>query len=233
MAELSGPTQIFHSNTDIVDTSQIGQLGKRGMGPTGDEYIYLRGVGSTAAGNWVVFDESYFTTRIVPDEVGLVGIAMAAINATTSFGWYQIYGLNTVSTTETIASADTALFIGATAGLADDLGVVGDVIVGAYAMTASSSGVTTVSIAYPSVSNELGGTGGASFSDNETPSGDVDGDNTVFTVTDAPSPAASLQLTLDGQILAAAGEDYTLSSTTITFNEAPLTDAILRAWYRF
>ena len=66
---------------------------------------------------------------------------------------------------------------------------------------------------------------------NETPSGAVNGVNTAFTLSVAPSPASSLNLFVNGQLMAAAGEDYTLSGTGITTVTAPPTDSILRAWY--
>lgn len=71
-----------------------------------------------------------------------------------------------------------------------------------------------------------------SFSDNETPSGSIDSSNVTFTLANAPSPAGSLNLVLNGQPQL-QGTDYTLSSATITFSIAPETDMWLRAWYRF
>lgn len=66
---------------------------------------------------------------------------------------------------------------------------------------------------------------------NETPVGAVNGSNTSFTLSAAPSPAASLQLYVNGQLLAAGGEDYTLVGNAITMVTAPPTGSILRAWY--
>ena len=66
---------------------------------------------------------------------------------------------------------------------------------------------------------------------NETPTGTVNGTNAAFTLAAAPSPAASLKLFVNGQLMAAAGEDYTLSGANITFVTAPPTGSILRAWY--
>lgn len=160
MANLTGSTQVFHSNTDTIDTSAKVALGTRGYDMSGNEYIYLKGVGSTAQGSWVVYDEDHATTLIVANEVGPVAIAMAAINAITSYGWYQIFGKNTVAKTDTVA-ADAALYIDGTAGRADDAGVAGDIILGAYSMTADTSNVATVYITYPHISNDLGGSSGS------------------------------------------------------------------------
>lgn len=156
MANLTGTAQAFHGDTATVDTSQLAPLGMRAWDEDGAEYIYLQGVGSTVAGDWVVFDENYATTRLVANEVGPVAIAMAAINATTSYGWYQIFGKNTIARTDTVA-ADKSLYIDGTAGRADDAGIAGDLIVGAYSMTADSSNVATVWLTYPHVSDDLGG----------------------------------------------------------------------------
>lgn len=66
----------------------------------------------------------------------------------------------------------------------------------------------------------------------ETPSGTVNGINDIFTLANAPIPAASLQLFQNG-ILAIQGIDYTLTGNTITFSNAPSTGAFLNAFYRF
>lgn len=181
MANLTGSPVVFHSDTSTVDTSQQVPLGTRGYDTSGNEYIYLQGVASTAAGNWVIFDENYATTLLAANGVGPVAIAMAAISATTKYGWYQIFGKNTIAKTDTVA-ADKALYIDGTAGRADDAGVAGDIIVGAYSMAADVSNVTTVSINYPHVSDDLGGTAGSvggadtqvNFNDAGTLAGDAD-----------------------------------------------------------
>lgn len=78
-----------------------------------------------------------------------------------------------------------------------------------------------------------GGSSGPGFVDLEVPSGAVNGSNTVFTITQAPSPAGSLQLYRNG-ILLKPGIDFTLSSTTITFGSlsVPQTGDLLQASYR-
>lgn len=71
------------------------------------------------------------------------------------------------------------------------------------------------------------------FADAEVPTGTINGVNTSFTLAAAPSPSASLQLYLNGQqLIAGAGADYTLSSTTITMASAPKTGDLLIAFYR-
>ena len=80
-----------------------------------------------------------------------------------------------------------------------------------------------------------GGTGssGPGFVDQETPTGAINGSNTVYTLSQAPNPAASLQLFRNG-VHMKAGVDFTLSGVTITFGSLsiPQTGDLLLASYR-
>lgn len=58
---------------------------------------------------------------------------------------------------------------------------------------------------------------GTYFVFNETPSGTKNGSNQVFTLSSTPKPAASVELSYNGQLLQAGGGDFTLSGNTITF----------------
>lgn len=73
---------------------------------------------------------------------------------------------------------------------------------------------------------------GINFSDAEIPTGITDGFNLDFTLSNSPGPPASLQLFRNGTLLT-AGQDYTLSVSTITFSNAPMNGDILEAFYRF
>ena len=64
----------------------------------------------------------------------------------------------------------------------------------------------------------------------ETPSGAINGTNLTFTLTQTPN-TSSLLLYLNGVFQSAGGEDYTLSGSTITFVQAPLTGSVLSARY--
>lgn len=77
------------------------------------------------------------------------------------------------------------------------------------------------------------GGGGANFASSETPSGTINGSNTIFTLAHTPSPAATLQVFLNGALQQAGGGDYTLSTATITFVSAPLAGSILTAYYQY
>jgi len=135
-----------------VDASKKFRLGTRKTDVAGNVYTYLSGVGSLAAGDWVAFDEAYGATRLIADEVGPVAIAMGAFDATTEYGWAQIYGVNTIANTDTVA-ADVGLYTRASAGQASDSDVAGEAIVGAFTMAADASGVATVFLNYPHVGN--------------------------------------------------------------------------------
>lgn len=67
--------------------------------------------------------------------------------------------------------------------------------------------------------------------DDETPTGAVNGVNTIFTIANTPSPASSLKVYKDGQRMKLT-TDYTFSGRTITFLSAPLTDSIISVDYR-
>jgi len=77
------------------------------------------------------------------------------------------------------------------------------------------------------------GGAGPGFVDQESPAGSVNGSNTVFTLTQAPSPAASLEIHRNG-VLMKTGIDYSLSGATVTFGSlsTPQSGDLLLASYR-
>lgn len=74
---------------------------------------------------------------------------------------------------------------------------------------------------------------GPGFVDGETPSGVMNGTNTVFTLSGQPSPSMSLELYRNG-IYLTQGLDYSLSANSITMStgSAPLIGDVLKASYR-
>jgi hypothetical protein len=155
MANLTGSTGIFAGDTSVVDTTLKHPLGTKAKDADGNEYIYLQGIGSTTAGDWVVFDEAHLTTRTVSNVKGRIGVAMAAIVAS-SYGWYQIYGKNIFAhgVSGSIDDNDT-LFVCATAGSLDDTDVSADFVLGAIARSADTSGVFTAELNYPFCPHEV------------------------------------------------------------------------------
>lgn len=79
----------------------------------------------------------------------------------------------------------------------------------------------------------VGGGQGPDFVDGETPQGALDGSNRVFTLAQAPQPAASLQVYRNG-LLQKAGADYVLNGNVITFLEpsTPQPGDLLQCSYR-
>jgi len=71
---------------------------------------------------------------------------------------------------------------------------------------------------------------GTYFHYQETPTGAIDDSNTIFTLAGNPNPDASLEVYLNGQLMTLT-EDYTFSTVTITFNNAPMSGSILRVTY--
>lgn len=71
------------------------------------------------------------------------------------------------------------------------------------------------------------------FYDYITPAGTINGGNAVFTLSPAPSPAASLRLYLNGQLMTeGASADYVLSGGTITYTYPPTSGSTHIAFYR-
>lgn len=151
MAELIGPW-ISAGNTSKVSTpSAEHAVGTRAFDADGNEYIYLKGVASCVAGSWVSFDEGGTTILTAANAKGRVGVAMAAIVAST-WGWFQIYGKNTIALSSTAISDNAQLYLSATAGKIADDDVAGDLVIGAIARgTAGISSPFTVELNYPIV----------------------------------------------------------------------------------
>lgn len=85
------------------------------------------------------------------------------------------------------------------------------------------------------ISIQGGGGAAADFADNETPTGAIDGVNTTYALANAPDPADSLRLYLNGQFLT-QGVEYTLAADTITFGtplDAAFAGLPFKAFYRF
>lgn len=69
---------------------------------------------------------------------------------------------------------------------------------------------------------------------NATPTGTINGSNATFTLAAPPSPAGSLLLFKNGMLQrAGSGNDFTLSSSTVTFEagNVPATGDVLLASY--
>jgi hypothetical protein len=123
------------------------------------EFIYGKGVASTAAGDFCAYDsKNGDTARAVQagaTSFGPMGVAMSA-NTASRYGWYQVEGAGPVLS-GTVA-ADAPLYLTSTAGSLDDAVAAGYLVDGIVSRSASSGGFTTCQLAYPSVSATSGGT---------------------------------------------------------------------------
>lgn len=116
------------------------------------EFIYLKGLASTAVGEVVIYDTYANTTkRGVAGDRGMAAVAMSD-NVANQFGWYQIAGAAVVKVAAAFA-ANANVYWTATAGTPDDAVVVGDKIDGIRSKTAidtPTAGYAVCQLAYPS-----------------------------------------------------------------------------------
>lgn len=115
------------------------------------EFIYLKGLASTAVGSWVTYNpDDFSTTLLAANAIGPVAVAMAATVAN-EYGWYQIQG-KAVAKVLTGFVDNANVYATATAGSADDAVVAGDRVkgaVGASAIGTPSAGLAEMELARP------------------------------------------------------------------------------------
>lgn len=118
---------------------------------TGNIFIYLQGVGSTVAGDVVAYDEEYATTRLLQATIGGVAVAKAAVDSTSEYGWYQIFGKCTsVKVAASFAADQAGVYATSTAGTVDDSGAgAEEFIYGMLGRSAISSGTATMQLNFP------------------------------------------------------------------------------------
>jgi hypothetical protein len=139
-------------------TTQEHALGERRKGYDASrgegEFIYLKGVASTAVGEFVLYNEDdYSTSLLAANDVGQVAVAMAATVAS-EFGWYQIVGK--ASGKALSGFADNGNVYGtATGGSVDDAVVSGDRVKNCKGASAVSGGLADFEITFPHVDNGL------------------------------------------------------------------------------
>lgn len=151
--------QAFDSNS----TTQLHELGlivrafdtattAYGVG----EFIYLKGVASTAVGDFVTYNaDDWSSARLVGNAIGPVALAMSACVAS-EFGWYQISG----KAVGQVASgfADNGNCYTSATGEVDDAIVAGDRVQhckGASAIDTPSTGLAEMEIHRPFVNDAL------------------------------------------------------------------------------
>lgn len=148
---------------NIADTSTTAKvtLGTivRAKDPTygAGEFIYLKGVASTAVGSWVTYNsDDNSTALLAANAIGPVAIAMSA-NVASQYGWYQIAG-KAVGKALTGFVDNANVYATATAGSIDDAVVAGDRVKnakGASAVDTPSSGLAEFEIQWPFMDDAL------------------------------------------------------------------------------
>ena len=137
----------------VTDTTQNHAVGAivRGVDPTyGEgEFIYLKGVASTAVGSIVTYNTSSGTTALAPvgtNKPQPVAVAMSA-NVANQYGWYQISGIAVVAKSATVSLAANVAIGVKTIGLVASTGS-GKEVQGALvaAVASAATGRTTVQV---------------------------------------------------------------------------------------
>lgn len=142
--------------SDEVHTAALNALLATAKDAAGNEYIYLKGVGSLVAYDAVTYDELGITTLLAANAIGPVAIAQAAVDATTKWGWFMIRGTSTVNMVAN--SADNAgLGKETTNGKLGDNRAAGDQIANMVARSATTGAATgTAQFTYPYVDDFIG-----------------------------------------------------------------------------
>ena len=131
----------------VVTAIDIGS-DDRGFG----EFIYLKGLTSTAVGEVVLYNaDDFSTTLAVANGIGPVAVSLSACVAS-QYGWYQLSGKGSALVASGFADNGDC-YLTATAGTIDDADVAGDYIANMKGASAISSGLADVEMSRPSVAN--------------------------------------------------------------------------------
>lgn len=123
----------------------------RGDDPTyGEgEFIFLQGVGSTVVGSLVTYNTLTGATTLSPNTANLaqpVAVAMAATNATTLYGWYQIGGSAVIKKVAIKVNPNVAMYLSSTAGRLTSTQSAGKQILGLRTINAATVASATSTI---------------------------------------------------------------------------------------
>lgn len=128
------------------------RLGQRQFDVAKNEYIFMAGAASTAAGDWVTYDENFATTRLSTlANPGPVAVATEAVGAD-GWTWYQVYG--SVSATVNTISDNSPAYVSATAGTISGTASVNGQVTNVSSRSASSGGSATFWLQYPYYGND-------------------------------------------------------------------------------
>lgn len=137
-------SELVGVNLYQIDTTATQRLctKTKGISPTHGpgEFIYLKGIGSTAEGSVVLFDEVGVTALLAANAKGNVAVALGATVANT-YGWYQVGGKAAALGAASSADNTSVGREGADATLGDGRAA-GDEIIGAMARSATDTPTT-------------------------------------------------------------------------------------------
>lgn len=136
-----------HPLGTMVEATDFG-TGARGVA----EFVYAKGVASTAAGDLCVIDnKGADTTRAITTSRGPCGVAMSA-NVASQYGWYCVRGVVPVSADSSDVAANAVCYAdGATAGELQDTVTAGAKVDGLIAQAAESGDFAECMLHYPSM----------------------------------------------------------------------------------
>lgn len=167
------------------------------------------------------------------DTGGILGICLGNCG-TSGSATITMHGQAGCIADNSITAGDYIVEGTTTAGRCKSIGaspVTANQIIGRSLTTTSAASTATILLYGPDIPDTASS---VNFSDDETPSGSINGSNTSFTLAHSPNPAGSLALFKNGQKLEPGGADYTLSGATITMTNAPKTgDVLTTGTYRF
>ncbi len=90
------------------------------------EFIYLKGVSSTAVGSWVGYFPNGTSILATANGTYPLAVSLTTNTTTTSFAWYQISGTANALGLTSITHSSGFLALTGTAGSLDDASVIGD-----------------------------------------------------------------------------------------------------------
>ncbi len=95
------------------------------------EFIYLKGVSSTAVGSWVGYFPNGTSILAVANGCYPLAVSLTTNTTTGSYAWYQISGTANALGLTSITTTSGFLWLTSTAGSVDDASVIGDAVVNA------------------------------------------------------------------------------------------------------
>ncbi len=150
--QLGAPKIAAVHTAEYVAAWKLGDI-VRAVDPTYGvgEFIYLKGLDTTAVGTWVTYNQDDNTTALLAaNAIGPVAVAMSAC-VTGKYGWYQISG-KAVGLALAAYADNGLVYATSTAGSIDDAVVAGDRVKnakGASAVDTPSTGFAEFEIQRP------------------------------------------------------------------------------------